>query len=69
MVRDPDFLRRSSDNPLRFMRCGPTGGYAGDAQNGRNELAWVLRGIAQKSHDRFGRWEFRVKSKEAYVCH
>jgi hypothetical protein len=42
MVRDRDSVRRSCGNPLGLMRRESIGSYAGDPQNGRNELAWLV---------------------------
>jgi hypothetical protein len=42
MVLDPDSWRRSCGNPLDLMRRESSGSDAGDPQNGRNELAWLV---------------------------
>ncbi len=42
MVRDAGSLLRNRGDSLNFLRWESTGRYAGDAQNGWDELAWLL---------------------------
>lgn len=42
MVRGAGSLLRNRGNSLNLLRWESTGCYAGDAQNGWDELAWLL---------------------------
>jgi hypothetical protein len=41
-VLELDFFRHRGGNPPGLVRWKSTGCYAGDPQNGRDELAWLL---------------------------
>jgi len=65
MVRDAGSLLRSRGNPLSFLRWESTGCYAGDAQNGWDELAWLLSSRTEE----FAEGEILPQSSQRHRVH